>query len=899
IQPQSDGLFLEFTGKNESTGGTKVSSGVTLDLTDDSILGSGSDAGASAKLSLDGGVVAVGGDGASSKSVTISEKRTLELGGSGASFSVGGTSASSASNALTIAAKIVGAGSVSKDGAGLLTLSNDNNLYTGGTDIKSGTIKVTDGVAASSGTVSSALGAGAVTVESGASLWVARDRAINISQPISGSGAIILSGTAVVQLTANNSNYTGAMTLNSGTLQVGENGTLGSGSLQNNALLLISRSGSLAVSAPINGTGKLKLDGSTLPSGSAAPQVSLSAQNDFTGETEITAATLKLDATSSISNSSVLRIQSGGTLDVTAFTNGYSISTGQSLQGNGGTIRGSVNVGGTLAPGNSPGSITVGGIKIDNTALFNAEIFQNVNASLDVADKILVNSALGGSGKIELSLASAGTLVSGTLSGVIGSTVVATAYGGRILHSGSYTILSGGTVNGTFSSVSGEFFKGWVDNDPALLAQLQARDPALFGGSLRSTGATAVLVPHLHYSADKVELEIERKTFKSLGLGVNAQELGNYLDSFVNAPGNLLALQVQLEAYQQASQVAAALAGASVSPYADLLSVSRRRVVDLGANVGSRLDLLGLSGARNGGVETQVGTGPEGWSVWQSNSVSELKRNAFTEKGFSGYTANGQSSVMGIERPMGGARVGLLGATGNTSANFNSPSTRISSDSWHLGGYASLPAAPFFADIAFIFGLVDNDARRNIEFPGYTARTRAKFDSTEHLLRLGGGYQIMPAQSAWEITPTEHLLYVGGVQAAFKESGTDVTGSSVANSLGARVAKAKNGGMLNEVGLTVGRRWVVRNVGVAVRLQSNWLHDFNGNGSIQAAFLGAPTGSGWFAARSAAAERNAFKLNGSLELSLTQRLSLRFSGEYEMRRHSDKGSLTISIGMEF
>ena len=113
------------------------------------------------------------------------------------------------------------------------------------------------------------------------------------------------------------------------------------------------------------------------------------------------------------------------------------------------------------------------------------------------------------------------------------------------------------------------------------------------------------------------------------------------------------------------------------------------------------------------------------------------------------------------------------------------------------------------------------------------------------------------------------------------------------------MAKAKNGGMLNEVGLTVGRRWVVRNVGVAVRLQSNWLHDFNGNGSIQAAFLGAPTGSGWFAARSAAAERNAFKLNGSLELSLTQRLSLRFAGEYEMRRHSDKGSLTISIGMEF
>jgi uncharacterized protein with beta-barrel porin domain len=97
----------------------------------------------------------------------------------------------------------------------------------------------------------------------------------------------------------------------------------------------------------------------------------------------------------------------------------------------------------------------------------------------------------------------------------------------------------------------------------------------------------------------------------------------------------------------------------------------------------------------------------------------------------------------------------------------------------------------------------------------------------------------------------------------------------------------------------VGRRWVVRNVGVAVRLQSNWLHDFNGNGSVQAAFIGAPNGSGWFTARNATGDRDAFKLNGSLELSLTQRLSLRFSGDYEIRRSSSKGSLTISIGMEF
>ena len=154
----------------------------------------------------------------------------------------------------------------------------------------------------------------------------------------------------------------------------------------------------------------------------------------------------------------------------------------------------------------------------------------------------------------------------------------------------------------------------------------------------------------------------------------------------------------------------------------------------------------------------------------------------------------------------------------------------------------------------------------------------------------------MPAQSAWEITPTEHLLYVGGMQAALRESGTDALG---VNPLGAKVQKAKMGGLLNEVGLTVGRRWVVRTIPVAVRLQTNWLHDFDGSGSVQASFVGAPANAGWFSSRSAGGDRDALKTNLSVEVSLTQRLSLRIGGDYERRRSSTKSSLTISIGMEF
>jgi len=452
-------------------------------------------------------------------------------------------------------------------------------------------------------------------------------------------------------------------------------------------------------------------------------------------------------------------------------------------------------------------------------------------------------------------------------------------------------------IEGTFDEVTGEFFRDWVDKDPALRKQLQVRDPLVFGGSLSPSGPTAVLIPHLRYTSTAVEMEIERKPFRGFGLGINAQEIGGYLDAMVAMPGDLLALQVQLEASKDAKQIRDALAGAGVSPYADLLTISRRRMLDLNSGVGSRLDVLGLQGASNGGVEGIIGSGETGWSVWQSNSVSQLSRQADRGIGFGGYTSSGESSLMGIERPFGLGRVGLIGAVGSTSASFQLPTTTIKSDSWHLGGYMSLPVAPFFADIAFMYGRIDNDARRNIEVKGYEARPRARFGSDEYTLRLGGGIQIMPAQSTWEITPTEHLLYVGGLQAALSETGG--ARPNLGGDLGARIQKAKTGGLINEVGLTVGRRWVVRTIPVAVRLKGNWIHDFDGTGSVQASFVGAPESAGRFTSRSSGGDRDALKLNVSVEVSLTQRLSLRIGGEHEKRKNSTKSSLTISMGLEF
>ena len=862
--------LVRFTGVNTSTGGTTVGAGVVLDLSNDSLLGSGT-----AGLTLNGGTVQL----PSGADVTIKADRTLKINSAGATFDLGASQ-------LDVAAKITGTGGITKAGSGVMTLSNDNT-YTGQNTVNNGVLQVGNG----GDTGSLGLGTSVSLNSPTAQLVINRGKDLTISQSLSGSGTFSSQSSATIKITGDLSGFSGQIKVQAGTLQVSNSGVLGlgTGPLTNNAVLSIERKGALDIPGMINGQGKLNIDGSSAETVAERLVVTLNAKSTFTGDTELTKGTLILGGTSSIGKSAVLKIQSGGLLDVSAFNDkgGYVIPAGQKLMGDGGQVRGTLQIAGALAPGNSPGTISLGGL----TALAGSDYVAEFRQTDGKFDQIIIDKNLGGTGIANLSTISA----PGT-PGAVGNTVIATAVS-RTVESKTYAIITGGTVNGTFEAVTGEFFRGWVDNDPSLRSELQERAPLMFGGTLSPSGPTAVLIPHLHYTASEVLMEVERKTFRSFGLGINAQEIGGYLDSIVGAPGDLLALEVQLEAYKLAQQVTAAIAGAGVSPYADLMTISRRRMLDLTAGVGSRLDLLGLQAASNGGVESIIGSGETGWSVWQSTSVSQLNRQAVAADGFGGFNSSGQSSVMGLEKPFGAGRIGLVGAVGSTSANFSLPSTTIKSDSWHLGTYVSLPVAPFFADVAFIYGRVDNDARRNIEMPGYTTRTRALFSSDEYTLRIGGGLQVMPAQSAWEITPTEHLLYVGGMQAALEETGGGVL--SQGGGLGARVKGAKMSGLLNEVGLTVGRRWVVRGTPVSVRLQANWLHDFDGTGSVQASFVGAPVSAGGFTARNASGDKDALKISTTVEVSLTQRLSLRIGGEYERRKSSTKSSLTISIGMEF
>jgi fibronectin-binding autotransporter adhesin len=348
------------------------------------------------------------------------------------------------SDAITVANNIAGTGNLTKAGAGTTTLTGANT-YAGTTTISAGTLQVGNG-----GTVGT-LGAGNIT--NNAALRINRSNGYTIAQNISGSGTLTQFGAGTTILTGNNT-YSGVTTINAGTLQIGNggtSGTLGTGNITNNAMLDINRSNALTISRVISGTGSLRQIGTgtttltgantysgtttisagvlqvgsggtagTLGSGGVINNAGLvfnrsntytvgnnisgsgSVTKAGTGTTILSGANTYTGAT--LVNAGTLRVN--GTLGNTAVT----VASGATLGGSG-TIAGGVTVssGGRLAPGNSPGTLTVGALNLMSGAIMNYEfgapgiVGGGINDLIEVNGDVTLDgtlnvSALGGFG---------------------------------------------------------------------------------------------------------------------------------------------------------------------------------------------------------------------------------------------------------------------------------------------------------------------------------------------------------------------------------------------------------------------------------------------------------------------------------------------------------------------
>ncbi len=275
---------------------------------------------------------------------------------------------------------ISGTGTVTMDSnndvPGDLTISN-NCTYTGGTTIKGGAIILGDGLTSGFGSIVGNVsfappGAGAGV----RSLTFNRPDNYTFAGNIGGnnSGSVIQQGLATVTLTGNNT-YTNGTTVTTGTLQVGNggtSGTIGTGAVTDNSVLVFDRSDNLTFGGAISGTGSLVQSGTGI--------LTLTGTNTIAGATTVSNGTLVAS-----SSGSDLDVMSGTSLAPGGLGTVGNLSVAGSLNMTSGTLLVTLNE--ASSPSNSTVTVAI------TTSITSSTLkLLNYGPSLNVGDTFTIFS---------------------------------------------------------------------------------------------------------------------------------------------------------------------------------------------------------------------------------------------------------------------------------------------------------------------------------------------------------------------------------------------------------------------------------------------------------------------------------------------------------------------------
>jgi outer membrane autotransporter protein len=201
----------------------------------------------------------------------------------------------------TFAQGVVGAGMLTKLGAGTLTLTGDN-AYSGGTTISAGALQIGNG-----GATGGVLG----DVINNASLIFNRSDAVTFGGVVSGGGSLTKLGAGTLTLTGA-STYAGGATISAGTLRVGDGATSGglAGDVVDNAALVFNRSDAVTFDGAISGVGTVSQIG--------AGTLTLGGVNSHAGGTMVRTGTIAVSSDLNLGAADAGLTLDGGTLLTTA-----------------------------------------------------------------------------------------------------------------------------------------------------------------------------------------------------------------------------------------------------------------------------------------------------------------------------------------------------------------------------------------------------------------------------------------------------------------------------------------------------------------------------------------------------------------------------------------------------
>ena len=650
---------------------------------------------------------------------------TLNGAGGSTTVRVGDGTAAGAGFTAVIDSQLAGDSRLVKNDLGTLVLTGTNS-YSGGTTIAAGTLQIGNG-----GTTGSILG----DVANNGLLRFARSDATTFGGVISGSGGVQVQSGAVTFIATNS--YAGPTTIGTGaTLQLGTGGTSGTiaGDVANGGTLIVNLSAAFTYNGVISGNGTIRQIGSGFTSLTGDSSA-------FTGTTRVENGVLSVNG------------KLGGTVTVLA---------GGQLQGSG-TIS-NVAVAGTVAPGNSIGTLSVGNVTFQAGSIYQVE----VNAD-GQSDKIVATGTA--------------TLNGGSVQVLAGQ--------GNYLPSTTYTILTAaGGRTGTFSGV---------------------------------TSNLAFLAPSLSYDPDNVYLTLTRNTvsFPSIGGTFNQRQAGAGAESL--GPGNPIwnaVVQMDASTAQAAfNQLSGEVhASAKTALYEDSRLVRDgalgrlRQAFGGGAVASSTAEVAGLDEACSGDAcQADPGTGIAAWAQgFGSWGYTSTDGNA------AGLSRSTGGMLVGVDAPVFDvARLGLFGGYSRTSFNVADRQSSGGSDNVHLGAYGGAQWGPIGVRAGLAYTWHNLSTSRSVAFPGFADSLRATYGAGTFQLFGEAGYRFDVGPATFE--PFANIAWMSLSTKGFSETGGAAALSSAAITSNVTTTT---------VGLRAGSAFTIAGLTGQARGTVGWQHAF-------------------------------------------------------------------------
>ncbi|WP_258584586.1 autotransporter outer membrane beta-barrel domain-containing protein [Mesorhizobium sp. AR02] len=653
----------------------------------------------------------VGGDNNSS-SDSGSGSLTIEK---GAIVDNGGLTAIGYAAASTGTVTVTGAGS---------TLIGSGVLDVG--DMGNGTLAIADGgaVTDTSGVIGLTSGIGAVTVVGANSNWtnpgdlyIGGGNGASGTVAISNGGSVSVGGNAYLGY---GSGSTGTLTLSSGgAMSVSGNFLLANQSGSTATLNIGAAAGDAAV-AP--GT----LDAASVSFGHGAGTINF----NHTGSDYVFApAILGVGTINQIAGNTELNTDSigfagdvnitGGRLAVNALLPGavVTVSDGGTLGGTGVVGWIGAHSGGTVAPGNSIGTLNVAG----DLLLAAGSIYQvQVNAS-GASDLILASGTADLTGGSVQVLAAPGTYGAST----------------------QYTILTAADgVNGSFAGVSG-------------------------------LSTTPFLSYGLTYDKNNVYLDVDRSSasFASVGAtpnqiatgaGVESLGSGNTIDEAIVMLPTVAAVQ---EAFDQLSgEIHASTKGMLLDDSHFVRDAATSRIDAAFGDAGAAP--LPVMAYGDGGPE-MVAADTDRFAVWGqafgSWGITDSDGNAAT------FDRSTGGLLAGADTLVGGWRVGVLGGYSHSSFDVDARNSTGASDNYHLGLYGGTNWGAIALRGGAAYSWSSLSTHRSVAFNGFTDGLSADYDAGTAQAFGELAYKIDANKFAFE--PFANLAYVSVHTDGFTETG--------------------------------------------------------------------------------------------------------------------------------